>query len=322
MAEIHFGALDLNLLRIFDALLEEQSVTRAGARLGLSQSAVSHALNRLRHALGDELFVRSHGAMRPTARAREIGPAVHAALGGLQSALAPGAFEPATARRRFTIGAGAYGCAVLMPFVIARVAAEAPLVQVRIVNPVGRVIEQLDSGEADVVITGAIAAAKRFAYERLFDETMVWAVRPGHPAAGRPIRFEELCAIPHVVIALPQASYERAAGEANFAAQALHAGEEEFEEQIAGLGLTRNVAAIVPDTFSALAMAMRSDLAALMPRRLAEMPAQAGRLALLETPYVSSPREIGLLRRRDRMADPAMDWLVCLLLETARRLDG
>ena len=74
MNAVHFNALDLNLLRILDALLEERSATRAGERLGLSQSAVSHALNRLRHALNDELFVRSSDGLEPTPRALQIGP--------------------------------------------------------------------------------------------------------------------------------------------------------------------------------------------------------------------------------------------------------
>src|SRR6201986_2782048 len=101
MSDFHFQSLDLNLLRLFDALAEERSVTRAGARLGMTQSAVSHALNRLRHALDDELFVRTSDGMRPTARAVEIGPSVRAALGNLQAALTPQVFEASIAHRRF-----------------------------------------------------------------------------------------------------------------------------------------------------------------------------------------------------------------------------
>src|SRR4051812_16994715 len=104
---------DLNLLRIFDVVLEERSVTRAGVRLGLTQSAVSHALNRLRYTLNDELFLRGPGGMEPTPRALEIGPQVHAALTQLQSAVAPAGFDPTISERRFTIAAGAYACAVM-----------------------------------------------------------------------------------------------------------------------------------------------------------------------------------------------------------------
>src|ERR1700739_2974789 len=107
--------LDLNLLRVFDVMLEERSVTRAGARLGLTQSAVSHALNRLRYALGDELFVRGTNGMLPTPRAIELCPLRHAALVQLQAAIAPADFSPATSERRFVMVAGSYACAVLAP---------------------------------------------------------------------------------------------------------------------------------------------------------------------------------------------------------------
>src|SRR6185295_150773 len=95
MNATNMNTVDLNLLRVFDALLEEGSVTRAGARLGLSQSAVSHSLNRLRALLGDELFLRTSNGVRPTQRASEIGPEVHAALRQLQSALSIKTFDPA-----------------------------------------------------------------------------------------------------------------------------------------------------------------------------------------------------------------------------------
>src|ERR1700761_1711255 len=103
MPDVHFSTLDLNLLRVFDALAEEGSVTRAGARLGLTQSAISHALGRLRYALQDELFVRGPEGMRPTARAQEIAPRLREGLHRLQLALAPAEFDPAQAERRVAI---------------------------------------------------------------------------------------------------------------------------------------------------------------------------------------------------------------------------
>src|SRR5882672_1496076 len=103
MNQAHFSSLDLNLLRVFDALMEERSVTRAGARLGLTQSAVSHALGRLRHLLKDELFERAHDGMLPTPRAVEIGPRLREGLYQLQLALAPAEFVAAETERRFTI---------------------------------------------------------------------------------------------------------------------------------------------------------------------------------------------------------------------------
>src|SRR5258707_11018628 len=106
---------DLNLLRVFDVMLEERSVTRAGARLGLTQSAVSHALSRLRYVLNDDLFLRGPAGMQPTPRAVEMGPQVHAALNQLQAALAPSDFDPATSERRFAVVTGPYASATLPP---------------------------------------------------------------------------------------------------------------------------------------------------------------------------------------------------------------
>jgi DNA-binding transcriptional LysR family regulator len=324
MPELHFNSLDLNLLRIFDALLDERSVTRAGARLGMTQSAVSHALNRLRHTLGDDLFVRTAAGMRPTARAIEIGPSVRSALANLQTALTPATFEPAVARRRFTLVAGAYTCAVLLPFVVSRLREVAPFVQLRVLGYDQRLIESMDAGETDAAVVTERNNPKRFAYEPLFDDTVVWVVRADHPAARGAVTLEALCEIPHILVATPQAAFDKSdpAGDPNMSVQARLGDDVGFEARLASEGLSRVIAVTVPDTFSALTIASRSDMAALVPRRLAEMSVQAGRLRLLQTPYASPAGEIGLLYRRDRMKDPAQAWFVRLLVETAKGLRG
>src|SRR3954449_12228948 len=123
---VRFDSLDLNLLRVFEALMEERSATRAGSRLGLTQSAISHALNRLRYVLKDELFVRGPDGMQPTERAAEIAPRLRQGLLQLQLALAPAGFAPEPSARRFTITCTEYGGAALMPALIARLREEAP----------------------------------------------------------------------------------------------------------------------------------------------------------------------------------------------------
>src|SRR3954454_9827367 len=124
MREVHFNTLDLNLLRVFDALAEERSVTRAGERLGLTQSAVSHALNRLRYALEDELFLRGPDGMTPTPRAAEIWPELRRGLGQLQHGVAPTEFVPAEAERTFHVCASPYIGEILLPTVVARLRSE------------------------------------------------------------------------------------------------------------------------------------------------------------------------------------------------------
>jgi DNA-binding transcriptional LysR family regulator len=323
MPDIHFNNLDLNLLRIFDALLDERSVTRAGARLGMTQSAVSHALNRLRHTLGDELFLRTSTGMRPTARALEMGAAVRSALANLQSALTPSLFEPATARRRFNVVAGPYTCAVLLPSVVSRLRETAPHVALRILGVADpRLIENLDAGEVDVAVVAEREIPKRFAYEKLFDDTVVWVAREGHPAASAPISLQALCEIPHVLVAAPRTSTDHAGahGDQGASVQAKLGDDAGFEAHLASLGLSRTVAVTVPDTFSALAIVSRTDMAALVPWRLAEVSIQAGRISLLQTPYSSPVGEIGLLYLRDRLRDPALAWFVRLMVDAAGAL--
>jgi len=135
------NALDLNLLRVFDALMRERSVTRAGERIGLSQPAVSAALNRLRHLVGDQLFVRRGNDMVPTPRAEDLAAPVRSALAEIEKAFMGGArFDPATAERTFTFMGADYFSMRLMPELARRMAVAAP----------GIVLRLLDSARGDV----------------------------------------------------------------------------------------------------------------------------------------------------------------------------
>ena len=185
MNVMHLANLDLNLLRVFDVLLEERSVTRAGARLGLTPSAVSHALSRLRYHLGDELFQRDRQGMQPTRKALEIGPNLHAALSQLQRALTPADFDPSVSDRRFSVVAGAYACAVLIPAVVAELQAKAPGVLLQIMENPPDLVEQLDSGQIDFVVAGFESAPERFARERLIIEALAWVVARRPPTQQR-----------------------------------------------------------------------------------------------------------------------------------------
>jgi DNA-binding transcriptional LysR family regulator len=120
------GAIDLNLLVVFDAIMRERSVTRAGHQLGLSQPAMSHALARLRHMLKDELYVRSPNGMMPTPRAEELATPIRIALDGLQQSLEPVQFDPSEATRAFHIAVDNYAALVLVAPIAARVAKTAP----------------------------------------------------------------------------------------------------------------------------------------------------------------------------------------------------
>jgi DNA-binding transcriptional LysR family regulator len=317
----HISNLDLNLLRVFDAVFEEGGVTRAGVRLGVTQSAVSHALNRLRYILGDELFLRGPKGMQPTARAQAIGPQVRLAFEQLQSALAREDFDPAVSERQFTFSAAAYVCAVLTPSLASRLSADAPNVGLHFVERPGDLAEQLDSGAVDFAIGVFDGAPQRFVCERLMGEDLVWVLRQDHPLADRLTRLEDLLEVPHVVIS----NRARGAGAYARSLEALvsRPGWEDadlVDTALAARGLRRRVGVTVSDTASAIAVVTRSDMIALSPRRMAQFAAESGRVRLIDPPYAAPEIEVQLLYRRDRLTDPATAWMRDQLLVLGRTL--
>lgn len=303
--------LDLNLLRVLDVLLEERSVTRAGARLGLTQSAVSHALNRLRYVLNDELFTRGPAGMQPTPRAVDMGPQVHAALNQLQAALSPADFDPATSERRFSVVAGPYASAILVPPVVNRLAVTAPLVDLAIVEMASDFLDRIDARRIDFMVGGVLAAPERFARETILTEALAWVVRTDHPLTERnQVDLEALVSVPHVAIAkslpgLADDGTERRA----FVNRASWEDSGALAAALAASGLSRRVGVTVPDTYSALVIASRSDMAALIPRRLALMSAQSGKVKLIDPPYESPNVDLTLLFLKERLAEPAIAWM-------------
>lgn len=307
---------DLNLLRVLDVLLTERSVTRAGRRLGLSQSAVSHALARLRLALGDELLVRGPSGMRPTPRAMELGPQVHAALNQLQVALAPAEFDPATRERKFSIVAGAYACAIVVPALVSRLSRLAPRAELAVSATSPDMLERLETGTVDFVIGGGLTAPHRFVCEEIFREELTWVVRAGHPLARAPVvDLAMLAATPQVVIRRrPIADHE---DRRRILAGPSWEDTDAFETALEAGGLTPRVGVTVPDTYTALVVVARTDMAALIPRGLAMRSAESGRLSFIEPPYASPPVFLQLVSMRERLTDPAVNWMRGQILDVA-----
>ena len=150
---MNLRSFDLNLLVALDALLETQSVRRAGERLGLSQSATSHALDRLRKLLGDELLVRTSGGMTATPRALELAIPVHQILHDIQGALAPKSFDAATAEVNFNVAVETYETIVVLPQLVDEVRRQAPGVTLAIRSgSTAEILEGIDQGRIDVAI--------------------------------------------------------------------------------------------------------------------------------------------------------------------------
>src|SRR2546425_9775105 len=201
MRQMNWRAFDLNLLVVFDGVMHERSVTRAGKRLGMSQPALSHALNRLRYLLKDQLFLRTPQGMVPTPRAEQLALPLRQALADMQRALEPETFVATQANRRFSIAINNYAAIVLAAPLVAAVAAAAPLVQLDL-RPSGTldVFDHLDSGELDVAIGTFDAVGERFGSAALLQGRVVAVMRRGHPAARSKLSAEAFGALAHVAI--------------------------------------------------------------------------------------------------------------------------
>ncbi|MEZ5733947.1 MAG: LysR family transcriptional regulator [Paracoccaceae bacterium] len=209
MSPIHamdINALDLNLIRVFDALWQERGVTRAGDRIGLSQPAVSAALNRLRHALGDQLFVRRGNAMIPTPRAEELAPRARLALEEIERMLAPGpAFDPAVLERTFTILTSDFFSMMLLPQLAERLRRRAPGVKFRVLDSsLGDVERILRDDQADMALERPIDLPEGVAKEPLFRSPFVMAAAQGEPAVADIVEGEVMplavfCALDHAI---------------------------------------------------------------------------------------------------------------------------
>src|SRR4030081_2913813 len=200
------GAIDLTLLVVFDAIMRDRSVTRAGQRLGLSQPAISHALTRLRHMLKDELFVRSPSGMVPTPRAEELAIPIRIALDGLQQSLEPVQFEPSKTTTTFRIAVDNYAAIVLVAPIAAHIAKIAPWVTLDF-RPSGtlNVPELLDRSELQLAISPSPVQGERFSVRRLLQDQFVVVHRKGHPAARtREFSTEQLSTLPQLEISSAQ----------------------------------------------------------------------------------------------------------------------
>lgn len=298
---MNWRTLDLNLLVVFDAVAQARSVTRAAAKLNMSQPAISHALARLRGALGDELFVRTPDGMEPTHCAERLAGPVRAALEGLGAALDGAAgFDPATAGRGFVVAMDNRAALVLAAPVAAAVAAEAPGVSLDL-RPSGTLdlAERLDRAELDLALGGLAAPGERFADLRLFENGFAALARRGHPAAGAGLSLAALAAYPHLVLS--------STGE----------GTDFLDAELARHGLARRVALRAPLLAAASALA-QSDMIAVVGERTARAFALIAPLDVMQLPF-ASPRLVTAMLWHRRLDDvPAHRWLRNLVLRVAR----
>lgn len=320
---MNFSTLDLNLLRVFDAMLEERSVTQVGRRLGVTQSAVSHSLARLREVLGDELFVKTADGMVATPRARSIAPRLHAGLMQLQSSLIEDSFDPAASTQLLTLAADPYARAILLPRVIARVRALAPGIELRVKPGFAGLTDALDAGRVDLAIARYRRIPKRFGTQLLLTERLVWAVRANHPAVKGPLTLECLAGLPHLVRVLADeddASADLPDHGPGLERQAMQDDGGALNRAMAEVGLEHTVSLTIPDSYAALAIVGETDLAALVPARMAATLAERFGLMLFNPPYPSPPIPLTAVWHLGHGGSPACRWLRDLVHAVAREL--
>ena len=298
--------LDLNLLAIFDAVHELRSVTRAAERLGLTQSAVSHALRRLRDTVGDPLFVRTGGRLQPTARAIEMAPAVREGLARLRGAVAPARFDPASAVRRFTLAAGSYFCLLLVPALIERLRVAAPGVGLRVVPVAGDLPAELDDGVVDLALGAFGPVPARLHRQTLFGDELVWIAATDAPIAGQRLSAAQLLATPCLQVGTPRpfGVPQTLVGEGGLDLR----GVADTLGRRAGSGDGQD-RGVVYDALTAAMIVARTDLIARVPRRIASSMAVRSTVSILATEDDPVALDLGMIWSAKFEADAGLAWL-------------
>lgn len=293
-------AVDLNLLKAFDALMSERAVTRAAGRIGLSQPAMSHALSRLRGLFADDLFVRTQSGMEPTAHAREIAPLVSTAIEHIEAALNLGAvFDPAKSAGIFTAGMAEYAEVALVGRLAAALAEEAPRATLRLLPLNGaEAAEQLERGAIDVAVAHLRNLPTQIESRTLLRDPFVVVVRKGHAIAAEPLSIEAYAAQRHILVS-PRGDTSGA-----------------IDRILVDFGLRRRIALLVA-TYLALPAALgTSDLVATVPSRTARQIAAGAAIEILSLPIDYSVT-VSMAWHRRAMSEPDQAWFRSLLIKAA-----
>jgi DNA-binding transcriptional LysR family regulator len=303
---------DLNLLKVFDVVMAERSLTKAAKHLALTQPAVSNALRRLRESLGDELLVRKGRTLQPSARALELWPHVREALRSLQTSLAPSVFDPAVADTAFVLAMADATAAELMPGMVAVFAQEAPGVSLRVLPLTTRDPRRLlDEGHADLAIGHFPAALAdlgaraqmgetvSFLHHRLFQGEYVCVMRQGHPFATGPLTLNRYCSARHLLV--------------SFSGRAFGF----VDEALALKGRTRHVVLTVNQFFTAGKVVANSDLLTVLPRHFINVTGFAEQLLQRELPFEVPRIQVDALWHHRQDASSAQAWLRAKVLALA-----
>ena len=310
----NFRTLDLNLLRVFDEVMAECSLTRAARNLSLTQPAVSNALRRLRDTLGDDLVVREGQGMVPTPRALALWPIVREALRQLRASLRPSSFEPATANTTFVLAMADATAAELMPGLIDILEREAPGVAMRVLPLTTRdprrlldeatvdlAVGHFPSVLADLVVRAQGDEAVTFTHQRLYDGQYVCVMRAGHPLSRGPLTLDRFCAARHMLVSFSGRPF-------GF-----------IDESLASLGRKRQVVLTVNQFFTAGRVVAHSNLLTVLPQHFVSVTGIAEQLVLRPLPFDVAPVHVDAVWHSRMQAQSAHVWLRGAVLRAAKQ---
>ncbi|HVL74650.1 MAG TPA: LysR family transcriptional regulator [Noviherbaspirillum sp.] len=310
---MRFLTLDLNLLRVFDAVMTEQNLTRAASRLAMTQPAVSNALRRLREALGDELLIRTAHGVKPTPRAETLWPAVRRALTELEEAITPEEnFDIARAENTFRLAMADATAALWLPSLVRSIEREAPLLTIRMVPLTTREPRpMLLRGDIDLAVGffpgvvaqlagGQVASVSPIRHEQLYSGRYVCVMRKNHPLADKELTLDAYCAANHLLVSFSGRAHGL------------------VDEALAQLGRERRILLTVNQFFTAGRVVATSDLITVLPRHLVASTGITGALATKELPFDLPNVHIDMLWHERDTRSPAHKWLRAHLSGTTR----
>ena len=308
----NFRTLDLNLLRVFDEVMAEKSLTKAARNLSITQPAVSNALRRLRETLGDDLVRREGHGITPTPFALMLWPHVRQALDQLQSALVPQPFIPEEARNAFVLAMADATAAELMGGLGQALEQHAPQVSIRVLPMTTRdPRSMLNEGVADLalgyfpaVLSDLTAKAQSgeavaFEHQRLYDGEYVCVMRRGHPLAQKNISLDAFCNARHLLVSFSGRPY-------GF-----------IDEALTSIGRQRRVVMTVNQFFTAGRVVVNSDLITVLPKHFVPTTGIANELFMCDLPFKVPTLHVDALWHRRQHSQSGHIWLRKILLSVA-----
>jgi DNA-binding transcriptional LysR family regulator len=311
--------VDLNLFRVFDAMMQDRTVRAASRRLSVTPSAVSHALRRLRESLRDELFVSTESGMQATRRALEIAPTIREGLEKLELALVKKEPNGPEALRTFRIVATDYACMVILPQLVKRLSASAPRValQVSACNHLD-LGQYLQRGRCDLFIGPFDKLQAGLRRSKLLSDDKVIAVRNSHPLTLGEVTKDRLLEFPNLLVEPTETEGSQCIGSTSEEgllrsppAGSLSRG---FREET--INLAGRPAVSVPHFAAVVPLLQLTDMVAVLPRRLARSVAANASIALLDLPYPSTKLKIEVIWHQRADHDRGLQWLLNEVVES------